>query len=53
MMSHLDFIGVFLDYAHEKMSERDAVKLAEKTCKDDAAAWVLLANAMEQDVCKK
>jgi len=51
--SHLDFTGIFLDYAHKKMSEADAVKLAEKTCKDDAAAWVLLAKAMEQDLCKK
>jgi hypothetical protein len=51
--SHLDFMGVFLDYAHEKMSEADAKELAEKTCKDDAAAWVLFAKAMEQDLCKK
>ncbi len=51
--SHLDFTGLFLDYAHDRMSKADAEKLAEKTCKDDAAAWVLLAKAMEQDVCKK
>ena len=51
--SHLDFRGIFLDYAHEKVSEADAVKLAEKECKDDAAAWALLAKALEQDLCKK
>ena len=51
--SCLDFKGTFLDYAHEKASEADAVKLAEKECKDDAAAWMLLAKAMEQDLCKK
>ena len=51
--SRLDFTGLFLDYAQEKMSKTDAAKLAEKTCKEDAAAWVLLAKAMEQDLCKK
>lgn len=51
--SHLDFTGLFLDYTHEGMSEADAVKLAKKTCKADAAAWVLLAKAMEQDVGKR
>ncbi len=51
--SHLDFTGIFLDYAPEKVSEADAIKLAEKECKDDAAAWALLAKAMEQDLCKK
>ena len=51
--SHLDFTGIFLDYAHEKVSGADAVKLAEKECKDDAAAWMLLAKAMERDLCKK
>ena len=51
--SQLDFEGIFLDYAHEKMSEADAAKLARKTCNEDAAAWALLAKAMEQDLCKK
>jgi len=51
--SHLDFTGLFLDYAYEKMSEADGAGVAEKTCKDDAAAWVLLAKAMEQDLCPK
>ena len=50
--SHLDFTGIFLDYTHEKMSEANAKELAEKTCREDAAAWVLFAKAMEQDVCK-
>jgi len=51
--SQLDFTGILLDYADKKVSEADAVKLAEKECKDDAGAWVLLAKAMEQDLCKK
>ena len=51
--SHLDFTGIYLDYAHEKVSEADVVKLAEKECKDDAAAWAQLAKAMERDLCKK
>jgi hypothetical protein len=50
--SHLDFTGIFLDYTHEKVSEADAAKLAEKECENDAVAWVLLAKAMEQDLCK-
>lgn len=50
--SYLDFTGIFLDYAHEKASAADALKLAEKECKADAAAWVLLAKAMEQDLLK-
>lgn len=49
--SHLDFTGIFLDYAHEKVSEAAAIKLAEKECNDDAAVWVLLAKAMEKDLC--
>jgi len=44
--SHLDFTGIFLDYVHEKASEADAAKLAEKERKNDAAAWALLAKAM-------
>ncbi len=51
--SHLDFTGIFLDYAHENMSKADADELADKTCKEDAAAWLLFAKAMEQDLHKK
>jgi hypothetical protein len=51
--SHLDFTGIFLDYAHEEVSESDAAELAEKERKADAAAWALLAIAMEKDLCKK
>jgi hypothetical protein len=51
--SQLDFTGIFLDYRREKASEADAAKLAEKECRDDAAAWALLAKAMERDLCKK
>jgi hypothetical protein len=48
--SHLDFTGLFLDYAHGKMIASDIMKLAEKTCKEDAATWALLAKAMEQSI---
>jgi hypothetical protein len=51
--SQLDFTGIFLDYAREKISETDAARLADEECKADAAAWVLLAKAMERDLCKK
>ena len=50
--SRLDFTGIFLDYAHEKMSEAEAEEMAEKTCQEDAAAWVLFAKAMEQELRK-
>ena len=49
-ISHLDFTGLFLDYADEKISEADYAKLVEKTRKEDARSWVLLAKAMEQDL---
>jgi hypothetical protein len=51
--SYLDFTGIFLDYTQEKMSPEEALKLAEEECKADAAAWVLLAKAMEQDLLKR
>ncbi len=50
--SCLDFTGIFLDYARDEVSEADALKLAEEECKADAAAWVLLAKGMEQDLLK-
>lgn len=51
--SHLDFTGIFLDYVHERPSDAEVAELAEKECKADAAAWALLAKAMEKDLCKK
>ncbi len=48
--SHLKFTGLFLDYVNENSAGADAAKLAEKECTDDAAAWKLLANAMERDL---
>lgn len=48
--SHLDFTGLFLDYENETISAADAAKLAEKTCKEDAESWALLAKAMEQEL---
>jgi hypothetical protein len=49
--SSLDFTGLFIDYGGKKMSESDITKLAEKICKEDAGTWVLLAKAMEQELC--
>jgi hypothetical protein len=48
--SHLDFTALFLDYAHEKMSEADVQKLSDKLCKEDADCWKLLAKAVEKEL---
>lgn len=50
-ISILDFTGLLLDHGDKKISESDIAKLAEKTCKEDASAWELLAKAMEQELC--
>ncbi len=50
--SHISFTGLFLDYTHEKLSKVEAVKLAEKFCREDAEGWKLLAKAMEKDFSK-
>lgn len=50
-ISTLDFRGLSLDYGGKKISESDTAKLVEKTCKEDARVWELLAKAMEQDMC--
>jgi len=47
--SRIEFTGLLLDYANEGGVGVDAAKLAEKECADDAAAWKLLAKAMERD----
>ena len=49
--SHLDFTGLFLDYGNETISDADYAKLVEKTRNEDAGSWVLLAKAMEKDLC--
>ena len=49
-ISSLDFTGLFLYYGDKKMSESDTAKMVEKTCKEDASAWELLAKAMEQEL---
>jgi len=51
--SCLDFTGIFLDHTHEALSESDIICLTEKECKNDQAAWALLAKAMEQELCNK
>jgi len=51
--SHIDFTGLFIDYAHEKLSDKETEKLSEKICNEDAEAWKLLAKAMEKDLQKK
>ena len=48
--SHLDFTGLLLDYGDEKISEADFAKLVEKTRKEDAGSWALLAKAMELEI---
>ncbi len=49
--SRLDFTGIFLDHTHEALSESDISNLTEKECKNDQAAWELLAKAMERELC--
>lgn len=51
--SCLDFTGIFLDHTHEALRESDIVSLTEKECKNDQAAWELLAKAMEQELCNE
>jgi hypothetical protein len=46
--SILDFTGLHLDYA----AKTDAKELAERLCMEDAAAWNLLAKAMEKELVK-
>jgi len=46
--SILDFTGLHLDYERKSGAE----EFAEKLCKEDAAAWKLLAKAMEKDLKK-
>jgi hypothetical protein len=50
--SCLDFTGLFLDYAHEKLNTAETKVLAEKLCKEDAEGWRLLAKAMAKDLGK-
>lgn len=50
-ISNLDFTGLFLDHEEKKISESNVAKLVEKTCKEDARAWELMAKAMEQELC--
>ncbi len=49
-ISNLNFTGLFLHYGDKKISESDTVKMVEKTRKEDARAWKLLAKAMEQEL---
>jgi hypothetical protein len=51
--SHLEFTGLFLDYRSEDVTEADVDELTEKECAADAAAWELLAGAMERDFRKE
>jgi len=46
--SILDFIGLHMDYQAKTGDE----SLAQKLCKEDAAAWKLLAKAMEEELGK-
>jgi hypothetical protein len=51
--SRIEFTGLFLDYANENAAEAQVARLAERECAGDAAGWKLLAEAMEQDLCKE
>ena len=44
--SILDFTGLHMDY----QTKTGAETLAQKLCKEDAAAWKLLAEAMEEEL---
>ncbi len=46
--SILDFTGLHMDY----QTQTGAESLAQKLCKEDAAAWKLLARAMEKELGK-
>lgn len=46
--SRLNFTGLQLNY--QKMSKRDAERLAKQYAKEDAELWVRLAGAMERDI---
>jgi hypothetical protein len=50
--SHLDFLGLFIDYGREKLDEVSYKKIAEMLRKEDSDAWKLLAKAMKQALCK-
>jgi hypothetical protein len=50
--SHLDFIGLFIDYGREKLDKASAKMLAEQLRKEDSDTWNLLAKAMAKDLCK-
>ncbi len=47
--STLHFTALHLEYTHKA----DAKLLAERLCKEDAAAWKLLAKAMETDLADR
>ena len=51
--SRIEFTGLFIDYADEDATGADAVRLAGEECAADAAAWKLLAAAMERDFRKE
>ena len=50
--SHLDFRGLYLDYEDKNLDEAAITRIANQLCKDDAAAWKLLAKAMAKDFGK-
>ncbi len=47
--STLDFTGLHMDY----QAKTEAESLSQKLCKEDAAAWKLLAKAMEKELREK
>jgi hypothetical protein len=51
--SHLDFIGLHLEYQKEQMDKAKTTLLTKKLCKEDACVWQLLAKAMVKDLSEK
>ena len=50
--SCLDFTGLFIDYGREKLDKDESKNIAEMLCKEDAAAWKLLAKELRKELCK-
>ena len=50
--SRLNFTANHLEYQKEDLDNADVKLLADKLCKEDSAAWKLLAEAMKKELCK-
>lgn len=50
--SRLDFTALHLEYTKKNLDEKDVGLMAKKLCKEDSAAWKLLAKAMAKELGK-